>query len=78
MLATAPPRRTLVKRPGVVTEGSKAVTAKDVVGSTVHGREETDSGPNSTNEVGHAAKPKAYPDWRPRATAAAPQGGPVR
>ena len=48
------------KAPGVVTEGSNAVTANDVVGSTV-----TDDRkrlwPNSTNDVGAWASPKAYP-----------------
>merc|ERR1719271_877686 len=50
------------KAPGVVTEGSNAVTAKDVVGSTVT-EERNRLWPNSTKEVGACASPKAYPGF---------------
>lgn len=50
------------KAPGVVTEGSNAVTAKDVVGSTVT-EDRNRLWPNSTKEVGACASPKAYPGF---------------
>ena len=51
------PRRTLPSARRAGTEGSRAVTANDVVGSTVT-EERNRLWPNSTNDVGACASPK--------------------